>query len=129
MNILSEELVIIFISRIIFNYFAAMDKKFRIICITLIGGLSLFSCVKKTNKNEIEESLKTAMWQSLYQQHPDSSIVKFKVLTVSYFEAKKGYICEFKVNMKQKMPDRLIDTIGYMSANVSKDFTTVSRKY
>jgi hypothetical protein len=106
-----------------------MLKKFRVIGTTLFCGILIFSCVKKPGKQEVEENLKTAMGQFLnHDPRYDTSVVKFNVLEVTYYEAPKGYICEFKVNMKQKMPNRLIDTVGYMSANVSKDFTAVSRR-
>lgn len=107
-----------------------MIKEFRIKTIAVLCGIFLFSCVKKPTKNEVESDLKAAM--GLYLNHQpkiDTSKVKFDVLTVTYYEASKGYICEFKVNMKQKMPDRLLDTTGFMNANVSKDFKTVSRKF
>jgi hypothetical protein len=107
-----------------------MMKEFRIISTAVFCGIYLFSCVKKPAKNEVEMDLKTAM--GLYLNHQpkiDTSKVKFDVLTVTYYEASKGYICEFKVNMKQKMPDHLLDTTGFMKANISKDFKTVSRKF
>ena len=119
----------IFISCINFIYFADMSKKFRTIYIALLGVIFLFSCVKKQSRKEIEDNLKSAMGTFLnHKPGLDTSRIKFNVLDVSFFENKKGYNCEFKVNMKQKMPDRLLDTVGYMSANISKDFTTVSRK-
>ena len=67
----------------------------------------------------------------LYLNHQpkiDTSRVKFKVLEVSFFEAKLGYICDFKVNMKDRRDSTLIDTTGIMNANISKDFKEVSRR-
>jgi len=96
---------------------------------TLLTGVFLISCLKKPAKNEVENNLKTAM--GLYLNHQpriDTSKVKFDVLTVTYYEASKGYICEFKVNMKQQLPDRFVDTVGFMNANISKDFKSVNRK-
>jgi hypothetical protein len=119
----------IYIYCIIFNYFAVMPTKLPIVYSALLCGTMLFSCQKKISKTELETNLKTAM--ELYLNHQpriDTTVVKFKVLEVTYYEAPKGYICDFKVNMKQKMPDRLIDTTGFMNANVSKDFTAVSRR-
>ncbi len=52
----------------IFNYFAAMFKRFRIVCLILLCGMVLFSCVKKPTKKEVEENLKTAMEQFLNHQ-------------------------------------------------------------
>jgi len=106
-----------------------MFKHFRIILIVLLACISLFSCIKKPSKNEVENNLKKAMGLYLnHRPHIDTSKTKFNVLEVTYFEAPRGFICEFKVNMKQQMPDRLIDTVGYMNANISKDFKEVSRK-
>jgi len=107
-----------------------MTKQFRYLCIMLLSGLSLVSCLKKPAKNEVEANLKNAM--DLYLNHQpriDTSQVKFNVLTVTYYEASKGYICEFKVHMKQQLADRLVDTVGIMSANIAKDFKTVNRKF
>lgn len=90
----------------------------------------MFSCLKKQSRKEVEENLKTAMGLFLNNSpRIDTSSAKFNVQEVSFYESPKGYICEFKVNMKQKMPDRLVDTVGYMSADISKDFKTVTRKY
>ena len=113
-----------------FIYFAAMFKKPGIISACFLCVILMASCIKKTNRKELETDLKTAMELSLnHQPRIDTSQVHFKVLEVSFFEGKKVYNCEFKVNMKQKMPDRMVDTVGYMQADISKDFKTVNRKY
>ena len=114
-----------------FIYFATMLKKFRLTGTWLfLFVILMFSCKKKNDRKEQEADLKTAMELSLnHQPRIDTSLVHFKVLEVSFFEGKKAFNCEFKVNMKQKLPDRLVDTIGYMSADISKDFKTVNRKY
>ena|ERR1700682_3700141 len=107
-----------------------MIKKFRFSFIVIFSAIFLFACLKKDSKNQIEENLKTAM--DLYLNHQpriDTTRVKFKVLEVTYFEAKMGYICEFKVNMKEKKDSILKDTTGVMNANISKDFRDVSRRY
>lgn len=107
-----------------------MFKKFRAISICLLWGLSVYSCIKKQNRQELEGNLKTAMELSLnHQPRMDTSRTKFKVNEVKFYEGKKVYNCEFTVNMKQKLPDRFVDTVGYMSADISKDFKTVTRKY
>jgi hypothetical protein len=107
-----------------------MYKKFRTISICLFGVFLMFSCIKKHGRKEIEENLKTAMELSLnHKPGVDTSLEKFKVLEVSFYEGPKVYTCEFKVNLKQKMPDRLVDTTGFMKADISKDFNTVSRLY
>ena len=114
---------------ILFIYFAAMKKKFSTFLLIILSGIFLCSCLKKDSKKQTEENLKTAM--DLYLNHQpkiDTSRVKFKVLEVTFFEGKLGYICDFKVNMKEKRDNMLMDTTGYMNANVSKDFKEVSRR-
>jgi hypothetical protein len=106
-----------------------MKLKPVVIMIALTGGILFGSCIKKDNRKQTEENLKTAM--DLYLNHQpkiDTSRVKFKVLEVSFFEAKLGYICDFKVNMKERRDSILIDTTGIMNANISKDFKDVSRR-
>ncbi len=94
----------------------------------LLSVILISSCAKKIDKKDIEESLKTAMDQYLnHQPRMDTSKVKFNVLQVAYFEDKLVYICNFKVNMKAKETNRLVDTTGSMAARISKDFKTVSR--
>ncbi len=113
----------------LFIYFAAMFKKFRSGTIAIFCMIFLFSCIKKQSRSELESNLKTAM--ELYLNHQatiDTARVKFKVLEVSFFEAKMGYICEFKVNMLEKTNSMIKDTTGIMTANVSKDFKEVSRR-
>jgi hypothetical protein len=107
-----------------------MKKKFSTLFLVVLSGIFLYSCLKKDDKKQTEENLKTAM--DLFLNHNpkvDTSRVKFKTLEVSYFEAKMGYICEFKVNMKEKRDSMLLDTTGMMNANVSKDFRDVSRRF
>jgi hypothetical protein len=107
-----------------------MIKKIRFVFLALFSGLLLFSCLKKAGKKELEENLKAAM--GLYLNHQpriDTARVKFQVLTVVYFEEKTDYLCEFQVNMKEKTNNVIKDTTGAMSAKISKDFKTVSRKY
>jgi hypothetical protein len=107
-----------------------MFKKFRLFFLAVFCGLLLFSCLKKVGKKELEENLKSAMGLYLnHQRHIDTSRVKFQVLDVVYFEDKTEYICRFQVNMKEKTADMIKDTIGTMSAKISKDFKTVSRNY
>jgi hypothetical protein len=113
-----------------FIYFAIMYKNLQFVFITVLSGILLFSCVKKTSKKDVEEYLKTAM--GLYLNHSprvDTSQVKFNVLEVVYFEDKTFYRCEFKVNMKQKINDQIKDTTGAMGANITKDFKNVTRRF
>jgi hypothetical protein len=95
----------------------------------LLGGIFLSSCLKKDDRKQTEQNLKTAM--DLYLNHQpriDTSRVKFNVMEVTFFEGKLGFICNFKVNMKEKRDSILTDTTGYMNANISKDFKEVSRR-
>jgi hypothetical protein len=106
-----------------------MKSKTAVIMIALAGGLFFSSCLKKDDRKQTEENLKTAM--DLYLNHQpkiDTSRVKFKVLEVTFFEEKLGYICDFKVNMKERRDTMLLDTTGHMNANISKDFKDVSRR-
>ena len=105
-----------------------MYKVIRFIFLAIFSGIICVSCVKKTSKKDTEESLKTAMGQYLnHGPRIDTSRIKFSVLEVAFFEEKMFYVCNFKVNMKQKRDDQLIDTTGSMSANISKDFKDVTR--
>ena len=64
----------------------------------------------------------------LYLNSPkrvDTTKVKFTVLDVIYYEDKVVFDCQFKVRMK----NATIDTVGQMGATVTKDFSTVKRKY
>ncbi|MEA3426132.1 MAG: hypothetical protein U9R46_07780 [Bacteroidota bacterium] len=87
--------------------------------------LSVLACQKKPKPAEVEQRLKKAMTEFLYQSvNNDSSRVRFDVKEVIFFEEAEGYECEFKVNMAQSGKD----TLGVMKAVVTKDFTKVSRK-
>jgi hypothetical protein len=55
----------------------------------------------------------------------DSAAVRFDVKDVSYFADASFYECEFTVSMISKK----LDTTGIMRARVSKDFSTVTRKW
>jgi hypothetical protein len=106
-----------------------MIKKFRLAFISLLGLFFFVSCIKKDSPKQIQENLKTAMELSLnHNPRIDTAKIKFKVLDVAYYEAKNGYICDFKVNMKEKRDGQLNDTTGMMSANISKDFKDVTRR-
>jgi hypothetical protein len=106
-----------------------MNKNFYLIFLSLSGIFFLGACIKKDSPKQIEENLKISMELSLnHNPRIDTSRVKFKVLEVTYFEAPKGFICEFKVNMKEKRDGELKDTTGMMSANISKDFKNVTRR-
>src|SRR5579862_7600377 len=86
-----------------FIYFAIMARNFRILFTAFFLGFLFYSCKKKETTRDIAESLKTTM--NIYLNHDpriDNSRVKFNVLDVVYFEDRSAYVCEFKVNMKEK---------------------------
>ena len=95
--------------------------------IAIIFSVLIFSCrAKDSTPAGVENDLKTAMQTHLYSAiNNDSSNVKYRVLDVTFFEESDRYLCEFKVNMKEKM----FDTTGIMKANISKDFKKVTRLY
>ena len=106
-----------------------MKSKSAVMIIALAGGIFFNSCLKKDSRKQTEANLKTAMDVYLnHQRQIDTSRVKFNVLEVTFFEGKMGYICNFKVNMKEKRDSNLMDTTGFMNANISKDFKEVSRR-
>jgi hypothetical protein len=106
-----------------------MKPRSVVTIIVLSSGIFFNSCLKKDSRKDTEENLKTAMELYLnHQRQIDTSRVKFKVLEVTFFEGKLGYICNFKVNMKEKKDVAVTDTTGFMDANISKDFKDVSRR-
>ncbi len=106
-----------------------MIKHSKPATIVFAGTILLFSCLKKISKKDIEENLKSAMSMALnHRPGLDTSRVKFYVTEVSYFEDKSDYRCQFKVDMKEKTNEQIKDTTGYMNADISKDFKTVSRR-
>jgi endonuclease III-like uncharacterized protein len=106
-----------------------MIKNSKPAFIAIISTILLFSCQKKISKKDIEENLKAAMSLSLnHRPGIDTSRVKFYVREVAYFEDKSAYLCQFKVDMKEKTNEQIKDTTGIMNADISKDFKTVSRR-
>lgn len=76
--------------------------------------------------DEVEANLKKAMQKSLYEAvGNDSSKVKYRVRQVYFFEEKDIFDCEFRVQMYQ--PGH--DTLGVMKADISKDFSKVTRTF
>jgi hypothetical protein len=105
-----------------------MIKLIRLVFAAILCGIIFSSCAKKISTSDVQESLKAAM--DLYLNHQpklDTSRVKFHVMEVVYFEDKTNYLCNFKVNMKEKRINQLFDTTGNMSARITKDFKIVSR--
>lgn len=91
----------------------------------LLALVCMVACQKKPKPSEVQQHLKKAMSEFLYNSvNNDSSKVKFDVKDVIYFEDAEAYECEFNVRMVQAGKD----TTGVMKATVTKDFTKVSRK-
>jgi uncharacterized linocin/CFP29 family protein len=85
-----------------------------------------FSCKRHISHEQTETELKIAMENYLNtRKNVDTNQLKFTVRSVIFFEDKTVFDCQFKVEMKQ--PDK--DTVGDMAAWISKDFSTVKRKY
>jgi hypothetical protein len=87
--------------------------------------LALSACARKENPADIQARLKEAMSKFL-QSGRDTSKVKFQVLDVYYYEDQTFFECEYKVRMQ--VPATHVDTVGRMTARVSRDFQTVKRK-
>lgn len=86
----------------------------------------MLACKHTLTREEVEDKLKKSMTEYLYKSvNNDSSLVKFKVLNVVFFEEKNMYRCDFDVQMKRINGG---DTTGTMSADISKNFQKVSRK-
>jgi hypothetical protein len=112
----------------IFIYFVPMKSFLKISGAFFLCSSLLLSCAKKTSRQIVEKNLESAMEQSLnHTPGIDTSLLKFKVLSVFYFEDKNYYDCEFKVSMSQKKSGVLSDTTGVMKASISKDFQNVKR--
>jgi hypothetical protein len=90
--------------------------------------LSVLSCERPgsaDDKSRKEARLMQAMQTKLYQSvNNDSSTTKYRVLSVTYYEDKTVYLCEFKVRLQNNH----IDTTGIMTADISKDMKIVRRK-
>ena len=95
--------------------------------IVLLLTLSVWGCKRKVadTKEKTEIRLKAAMQSELYRAvNNDSSKIKYRVLDVTYFEEKSRFVCEFNVRLMQNGHD----TIGIMTADISRDMTVVKRK-
>ncbi|MFI5156684.1 MAG: hypothetical protein ACHQEM_10885 [Chitinophagales bacterium] len=105
------------------------NKIFKTIGLAILfsGMVSLSSCSRKLSHEQVEQKLKEAMKTFLSHQEfrYDTSKAEFTIDSVVYFEDKKFYECEFNVHLKKKN----YDTTGIMTARISKDFTTVTRKW
>jgi hypothetical protein len=94
--------------------------------ILIAAVFSIFSCKRNLSSSDVETELKKALTNHLYKSiQYDSNRIKYDVQTVTYFEDKTFYECEFKVRVIA-LPNH--DTTGTMTARISKDFSKVSRK-
>jgi hypothetical protein len=99
-------------------------KPILLLSLLLLG----FSCKRKVSPEDIQAELSKAMLNQLYlDHHSDTSKVKYEILSVSFFPEKTFYNCEYKVHMH--IPMTGFDTVGFMSATISKDFKEVKRKF
>src|SRR4051794_9692219 len=98
-----------------------MKTKFLLFFITILSA-----CNRNPSPEELNTRLKSTMTDFLYKGvNYDSSKVKYRVQDVAYYIDKDYYDCEFKVLMSVNGKD----TIGGMSAKISKDFRKVLRNY
>ncbi len=85
------------------------------------------ACKRAHTRSEVQKELSKAMLGFLFKDHHnDTSNIKFEIIGVNYFEDKTFYECEYKVRM-HVIPSG-VDTVGVMTARVSKDFNIVKRK-
>jgi hypothetical protein len=102
-----------------------MKQILKVFLLLLTCSTILVSCKKKPSRADIESSLMTAMSNHLNSDPKiDTSVVKFKVLSVTYYEEVVNYACEFKIEMKTDHSD----TTGMMTARISKNFDKVIRR-
>ena len=93
---------------------------------TLLFICFFTGCIRKPTKRDVSARLKSTM--NLFLNSPervDTATAKFTVLSVTFYEEKSAYDCEFRVRLKNISSD----TIGIMGAVISKDFAHVKRKY
>ena len=93
---------------------------------TILFILILSGCIRKPAQRDVSDRLKSTM--NIFLNSPekiDTANAKFTVLSVTFYEEKSAYECEFKVHLKNISTD----TIGTMGAVISKDFSQVKRKY
>jgi hypothetical protein len=96
----------------------------KILCLLLIT--LCFGCKRAHSPEELQQRLKKTMLTYLQSgKGYDSTKMEFDMLDVTYYEDAKFYTCEFKVRLHQKAGD----TTGIMMGVISKDFSTVTRKW
>jgi len=113
-------------ARLLLNIAATIFFMRRITAILLL--CCALACKHKTGetRKELEQKLASTFTAFLYQGiNNDSSRIKYNVTETIYFENPNDYVCEFKVHMRTPTAD----TIGMMSARISKDMQKVFRRF
>ena len=99
----------------------------KLILTLLFGCIVLAGCKHSAADSDayVRDHLTNAMTKFLYEQvNNDSSKVHYEIKKLYYFEEKTYFNCQFSVHMK--LPT--YDTTGVMTAIISKDFKTVTRR-
>jgi hypothetical protein len=92
----------------------------------LLFLLFALACKRRVTRETMETNLKTAWYHFLIQaKNYDSTKVKFNVKDVVYYEDKTLYLCQFTVEMRSNGHD----TTGQMFGSISKDFSSIKRKW
>lgn len=103
-----------------------MKKSILFICLMMS-----MACHKKLSKEEIESELVKTMSSYLNNQPKSITTIGFDVQSVTFFEEKNVYLCEFKIHMKGKNTNdssiKKIDTTGTMKAIIDKNFILIKR--
>jgi len=100
------------------------------LAVLLLFVCFVFACRHQTadTPEELKLKLRKTMTEYLYKsKNNDSSHVKFQVLDVVYYEEESpsDYVCEFTVRMQENQTD----TVGHMSARITKDMANVLRRF
>jgi hypothetical protein len=100
-------------------------KQLTVAFLCVLLGLGM-GCKRSMTRADLETELMKAMSNSLNKQvNFDTTKARFDVKSVTFYEEKTYYDCEFIVRLRRPG----YDTTGGMAAKVSKDFVSVNRKY
>jgi hypothetical protein len=92
----------------------------------LLFLLLALACKRRVTRETTETNLKTAWYNFLvHGKNYDSAKVKFKVKDVVFYEDNTRYDCQFTVEMRTNGRD----TTGQMFGIISKDFSSIKRKW
>lgn len=101
------------------------------IFIAALLAIILLSCQRRLKIN-VKDELKATMENFLNTSADKYPNILFKVDSVSYYEERNDYICEFHVRMTSIINDSThskVDTTGIMRAMIDKRFSKVKRNY